>query len=147
MPISLAQLKSIRAMLGAGFRHTQIARELDLSFGTISRLADDRKLRDTDVADEDLALPDDDPPPGYQAKNLRRCPTCGAMVYLWPCLACRMKAQARPLPEHESFHARPQAPAPGGVALSNTVAFGSPLNESVTIHSQRCSHAQPQPRS
>ena len=56
------------------------------------------QLADPAVPDERLDLPEDDPPPGYDARNLRRCPTCGAMVYLWPCLACHMKAQARPLP-------------------------------------------------
>ena len=25
---------------------------------------------------------------GFDAANLRRCPGCGGMVYLWPCLAC-----------------------------------------------------------
>jgi hypothetical protein len=35
---------------------------------------------------------------GFQPANLRRCPGCGGMVYLWPCLGCgqRRAAVARP---------------------------------------------------
>ncbi|HEY2413911.1 MAG TPA: hypothetical protein VGI40_16790 [Pirellulaceae bacterium] len=35
-------------------------------------------------------LPEDDGPPDYQAQNLHRCPGCGAMIYVTPCIACRM---------------------------------------------------------
>lgn len=35
-------------------------------------------------------LPDDDRPPGFNTANIRRCQGCGALVYLWPCLACHM---------------------------------------------------------
>jgi len=32
--------------------------------------------------------------PGFDAANLRRCPGCGGMVYLWPCLACQHRNAA-----------------------------------------------------
>jgi hypothetical protein len=34
-----------------------------------------------------------DPPPGFDPANLRRCRSCGALVYLWPCLACELEAE------------------------------------------------------
>jgi|GEM_PF-3242333 len=36
----------------------------------------------------------DDLRPGFDPANLRRCPGCGAMVYLWPCLACQRRSAA-----------------------------------------------------
>ena len=39
-------------------------------------------------------LPEDDTPPGYDPTNIRRCQGCGSLVYLWPCLACQMAAEA-----------------------------------------------------
>ena len=32
---------------------------------------------------------------GFNPGQLRRCPGCGGMVYLWPCLACGCRAAAR----------------------------------------------------
>ena len=40
-------------------------------------------------------LPEDDAPPDYVATNLRRCTSCGGMVYQWPCLTCELRG--RPL--------------------------------------------------
>jgi hypothetical protein len=81
-------------MLRAGIRQAEIARRLDLAVGTISRIASVRRLRRLKLhllaADE---LPEDDPPPDYVAANLRRCPGCGGLVYQWPCLACRLRAE------------------------------------------------------
>lgn len=39
-------------------------------------------------------------PPGFDPANLRRCRTCGSLVYLWPCLACQLE------------HADSSAPSP-----------------------------------
>lgn len=39
-------------------------------------------------------LPESDTPPGYDPTNIRRCPGCGSLVYLWPCLGCHMAAEA-----------------------------------------------------
>ncbi len=91
--IDLVTLKAIRRMLRAGVRHAEIARRLDLAVGTISRIASVRRLRRLKLhllAEDEL--PEDDQPPEYLAANLRRCLGCGGMVYQWPCLACRMRA-------------------------------------------------------
>lgn len=99
-PITQLELRAIRRLLKSGARHIEIARELDLSVTTISRIASDRLLRyRREVTDDEL--PEDDPPPGYVAANLRRCLNCGGMVYLWPCMTCRM-IETAPLPEARS---------------------------------------------
>jgi hypothetical protein len=43
-------------------------------------------------------LPEDDGPPDYVAANLRRCAGCGAMVYVWPCIACQMATMTQRVP-------------------------------------------------
>ena len=91
--LSLSDVHAVRRALAAGMRHTEIARELNLSVWTISRLANERRYEREELADSEL--PEEDAPPEYFAQNLRRCPTCGAMVYLWPCLACRLATTAR----------------------------------------------------
>lgn len=99
--VTVLELDAVSRMLNAGLRHVEIARELDLSVSTIARIADDRRRgRELTTGDQ---LPEDDAPPDYVARNLQRCPGCGAMVYLWPCLACRLSTTARPVeaPEHE----------------------------------------------
>lgn len=93
------QYAALCQALAAGRRHAEIARTLDLSPWTIARVADDLR-RHADGIPPDLleeGLPADDGPPHFAARQLRRCPGCGGMVYLWPCLACRMAA-ARPQP-------------------------------------------------
>jgi hypothetical protein len=88
-------LAAVRRLLRASVRHTEIARSLNLAVGTISRIASDRRLRRRKLELLGEAdLPEDDAPPEYVASNLRRCPTCGGMVYQWPCLACRMRGHA-----------------------------------------------------
>lgn len=85
--LTLPELLAIRRALAAGMRQVEIARELELGVWTIERIAARRRY-DLDPATADL--PEDDAPPDYAAANLRRCPSCGAIVYVWPCLACRM---------------------------------------------------------
>jgi len=86
--LTLPEFQAVRRALAAGMRHTEIARELNLSVWTIARIASERRYVRDDLADGDL--PEDDAPPDYVAQSLRRCASCGAMVYLWPCLACRL---------------------------------------------------------
>jgi hypothetical protein len=85
-------LRTIRRLLHQGVRHVEIARRFDLAVGTIARISSDRKLRRRKLellAEADL--PEDDPPPDYESRRMRRCPTCGGMVYLWPCLTCQLR--------------------------------------------------------
>ncbi|MDX1944344.1 MAG: hypothetical protein SFU86_02980 [Pirellulaceae bacterium] len=82
---------AVQRMLAAHARHVEIARELNLAVSTIGKIDRDWKLRvNEDPETGEFELPEDDPPPDYDPQNLRRCPTCGAMVYHWPCLACRL---------------------------------------------------------
>lgn len=92
------QYAALRQALAAGKRHVQIARTLDISPWTIARVADDlRRQGGCDLAPPvpEEGLPEDEGPPQFVARQLRRCPGCGGMVYLWPCLACQTQA-ARP---------------------------------------------------
>lgn len=88
--LAFPQFLAVRRALAAGARHVDIARDLNLGFWTVDRIA--ARLR-YDEAVEVAELPDDDAPPDYAATNLRRCPGCGAMVYVWPCLGCRMAVE------------------------------------------------------
>jgi len=97
--LTTTEVAAVERALAAGMRHVEIARELDLSVWTIARIADRRNRSPHAPREESITrsvmstledLFDDDGPPDYQAQNLRRCPGCGAMIYVWPCIACRM---------------------------------------------------------
>src|SRR5215212_2822980 len=86
-----AEFLVIRRRLRDGRRHADIARELNVSVWTIARLADRRRYLPDELEESEVPaaeLCEDDSPPDYVAQNLHRCPECGAMVYLWPCIAC-----------------------------------------------------------
>lgn len=108
--LSLSEYQAVGRMLRAGVRQVEIARALDVSLWTIARVAQTLRRRSEGWTEGPLEeeLPELDAPPDYVAKNLRRCPGCGAMVYLWPCLACRTAVQVRALPvsdeEQEDEH-------------------------------------------
>ena len=87
--LTISDVAAVQRGLAAGMRHTEIAREFDLSVWTIARIADRRRFQRDENADPN-DLPEDDGPPDYEAQNLRRCPGCGAMIYVIPCIACRM---------------------------------------------------------
>lgn len=111
--VTLPQFHLVQKMLRSQVRHCDIARELNLSVWTISRIAGDLKVAgtlrvptlafgDDGGAEEDngtrsvpTTLPEDDAPPDYVATNLRRCQGCGGMVYQWPCLTCQLRARAQ----------------------------------------------------
>jgi len=88
-----SEILEIRNLLRIGVRHVDIARKLDLSVWTVARIDAERRFHCDESAAEEL--PVDDAPPDYVARNLRRCPGCGAMVYRWPCLACFMANSPR----------------------------------------------------
>jgi hypothetical protein len=80
-----------------GFSRRWIARRLQIAPQTIAARCreaetDDRPLPPTRQPSEDEA------PPGYDAANVRRCEGCGSLVYLWPCLGCKLAATPRPAP-------------------------------------------------
>lgn len=99
--LTFAEFLAVRRGLRAGVRHVDLARELDLGVWTIDRIA--VRLRYELEVSGDEELPEDDAPPDYRASNLRRCDGCGAMVYVWPCIACQMATMTRvaPAPEVE----------------------------------------------
>jgi len=94
--LTLSEFQAVRRALAARMRITEIARELNLSVWTIAKIKDEQRFAYDPVSDDDL--PEDDAPPDYLAGNMRRCGGCGAMVYLWPCLACQMATMTQRLP-------------------------------------------------
>ena len=98
--LTTLDVAAVERALAAGLRHAEIAREFNLSLWTIAKIADRRRYLLAEPHDEEEArqseiayyddLPEDDGPADYEAQNLHRCPTCGAMIYITPCLACRM---------------------------------------------------------
>ena len=117
-----AEFQTIRDLLADGWRHFEIARELNLGLWTIARVADRRRFVPDDIDDAEIPaaeLCEDDAPPDYVAQNLRRCPECGAMVYLWPCIACSRGASApaiAPLEEVDEEKEESDPPATGWVS-------------------------------
>jgi len=89
--LTQTEFLTVLHLLREGWRHVQIARELNLSVWTVAAIADRRRYLPAEPAEGAISaaeLGEDDAPPDYSAANLRRCPGCGAMVYVWPCIAC-----------------------------------------------------------
>jgi hypothetical protein len=97
--LTLPEVHAIRRMLRTGMRHVDIARALDLSIWTVARVHAEQRFERDQLAEETTLV--DDAPPDYRARNLRRCPGCGAMVYRWPCLTCFMANSPRLPPAEE----------------------------------------------
>src|SRR5436190_7635130 len=91
--LTIDELHSIRRAIARGVRHTDIARSMNLSVWTVDRIAVEQRCG-IDPLDGD-EMPVDDAPADYDAKNLRRCGGCGAMVYAWPCVACLVAVKER----------------------------------------------------
>ena len=89
--LTFDEFTAIRRCLHRGWRYVRIARAFNVSMWTIARIDTEYRYQ-LDPIDE-AELPVDDAPPDYVPDNLRRCPSCGAMIYVWPCLACRMAVQ------------------------------------------------------
>ena len=105
--VTLPQFHLVQKMLRSQVRHCEIARATGLSVWTISRIASDLRFSGRHLAPRDETphaeredcqadLPEDDAPPDYVATNLRRCTSCGGMVYQWPCLTCQLRARPQP---------------------------------------------------
>ena len=97
--LTVGEYYAVRRAILAGMRHAEIARELNLSVWTIARVADGLRFVTDLVTDEQL--PVDDAPPDYLAQNLRRCPGCGAMIYVSPCIACKLGTAVQRVPPAE----------------------------------------------
>jgi hypothetical protein len=102
--LTMLEFEAVRRALAAGARHVEIARELNLSVWTIALIANNRRYETEDV--DEVDLPVDDAPAEYEAKNLRRCGGCGAMIYVFPCVACQLAGMTQrvpPAPEVDDF--------------------------------------------
>ena len=90
--LTFPEFEAVRRALKVGMRHVEIARAFRLSVWTVDRIAARERYMTDFMTEADL--PEDDSPPDYVPDNMRRCGGCGAMVYVWPCLACRMAVNA-----------------------------------------------------
>ena len=86
----------VSELAAAGHSRRWIARRLRIDRETVAKL-----LRQTHENPAEIRLPSnlpapDDTPPGFDPANLRRCAGCGALVYLWPCLACCLAEEIAP---------------------------------------------------
>lgn len=112
--------QTIRLLLRQGCTQLETARRTGVSQATVSKVAreplSDAEIRELDELAEQWndapeppclhqpdAAPSEPPrtlaeiygwdqPPGFDPASLKRCPSCGALVYLWPCLACELNA-------------------------------------------------------
>lgn len=73
----------VRRLLASGWPQRHIARQLQLSHTTVSRIATGK------WAPEQVT--EDDPDAILRARA-KRCPGCGGRVYHWPCLCCQLRA-------------------------------------------------------
>lgn len=76
-----------KLLIFQGISHLSISKRLGLHRATIARIA---------RGDLEAPEPREDHPPGYDERQKRRCPTCGHLVYLWPCLACELETPTGP---------------------------------------------------
>ena len=89
-PISPQQTERVRKLLAQGVIQKRIAVLAGVSITTVRRVA--ARLR----AAPDHAQPDFDQ---WVRSRARRCPGCGARVYIWPCVYCQVEAERDGLPE------------------------------------------------
>ncbi|WP_254512814.1 helix-turn-helix domain-containing protein [Anatilimnocola floriformis] len=86
----------ILELAAEGHSQRWIARRLGIDRATVSQVVQAAAEQPNPQAASNAAeinfssdLPNpDDAPPGFDPANVRRCCGCGALVYLWPCLAC-----------------------------------------------------------
>lgn len=88
-PLLLGQAERVRSLLSGGLTLSQVARRTGLSRTTVFKILTRRWRPALTAADIH-----DDRPPGFEQRNLARCPGCRALVYLWPCMRCDLQARA-----------------------------------------------------
>ncbi|XRN65532.1 helix-turn-helix domain-containing protein [Anatilimnocola sp. NA78] len=96
MSIPLLPLDSERiiALFQQGHSRRWLAQRFGVSPSAISRCLRRAEKKSSQPAAKIVG--NSDPPPGFDPENLRRCPCCGSLVYLWPCLACQLSDTEQP---------------------------------------------------
>lgn len=93
--VNFARIADLAAQ---GHSQRWIARRLGIDRDSVAQILRETQRKPLEVIfPSDLPKPEDDPP-GFDPANIRRCAGCGALVYLWPCLACWLAAEANETP-------------------------------------------------
>lgn len=110
--LTVIDSRRIEALHAQGLSTRQVARQVQLSASAVHKRL--RKLRSesavgpppTGFPPGDVPPRPDEGPPGFDPANIRRCRGCGALVYLWPCLACCLADEATAVlsPSQETRH-------------------------------------------
>jgi hypothetical protein len=96
-PLQVRAAHAAVSLQRQGFSRRWIARRLQIAPQTIAARCREAETDDRPLPPTRQPL-EDDTPPGYDAANVRRCEGCGSLVYLWPCLGCKLAAMPRPAP-------------------------------------------------
>ena len=104
--LTVVDSRRIEALHAQGLSTRQVARQVQLSATTVHRRL--RRIRsESGIALSPTGFPPgdfpplpDEGPPGFDPANIRRCRGCGALVHLWPCLACCLAEEATDAPPH-----------------------------------------------
>lgn len=87
--VSRPQFLHVRQRLAEQATASEIAVETGLSATTVAAIAAER-IRPSRIAVAD------DHPLRDQMLNAKRCPGCGGLVFVWPCLACQITGAIAP---------------------------------------------------
>ena len=77
----------VRDLLAENVAFPAIAEQTGVCLRTIADISREAAVPSRIAEDEDHPL-------WEEMQQSRRCPGCGALVFVWPCLACRMNACA-----------------------------------------------------
>lgn len=78
--LSDERIQAVLDMLADGVSALQVSKRLEISYTTVSRIKFG-ELKPSRAEDRKLLI--DSPMPGS------RCPGCGAIIFVWPCVGCR----------------------------------------------------------
>ncbi len=85
--LSRRSFLEVRHLLAENVPFAAIAEQTGVALRTIADIAQDAVLPSRIAEDEEHPL-------WEEMQHSRRCPGCGALVFLWPCLACQLTACA-----------------------------------------------------
>jgi hypothetical protein len=89
--VSRRKFLLVRERLAQQVALAEIAAETGLSTATVVAISEGR------IGPSRIAV-DDDHPLRDEMLRAKRCPGCGGLVFIWPCLACQITGAITPVP-------------------------------------------------